>query len=536
MKFCINELENIKTSLNGKVKTPMYDVKKIKENTEKAPKWLHFGAGNIFRAYIGKMAQTLLEKGLEDTGIIVAESFDTEIIDKVYTPYDNLTMLVTLYKDGAFENEIIGSIVDTVKADSEKEKLEKIAAAPSLQMISFTITEKGYNLKTPSGEFMKVVEEDFAAGPAAPKHIMGLLTSLLYTRYKAGKLPVSLVSMDNCAGNGDRIKAAVHEIASQWIKNGFIEKEFMDYLSDDSMTAFPVSMIDKITPRPAEVIEKHLEDLGFEDMDIVVTSRNSYTAPFVNAEAPQYFIVEDKFPNGRPQIEASEAGVYVTERETVEKTERMKVTTCLNPLHTTLAVYGCIFNYKTIYETVSDPLLNKLIKEIGYNEALPVVENPGIVDPKAFIDEVVNERFPNPYIPDQPERIATDTSQKVGIRFGETLKAYMNSDTLNISDIKYIPLVYAGWFRYLMGIDDKGNERSISSDPMLDMLKEQIAGVEFGKPESYKGQLKEILKNKLIFGVDLEEAGLAELTEEYFVQMLAGTDAVYNTLKKYLAD
>ena len=126
MKLCIDELDNIKNSLTGKIKTPVYDIKKIKENTEKTPKWLHFGAGNIFRAYIGKMDQILIEKGLENTGIIVAESFDTEIIDKVYTPYNNLTMLVTLYKDGAFKNEIIGSIVDTIKADEEKEKLKKM--------------------------------------------------------------------------------------------------------------------------------------------------------------------------------------------------------------------------------------------------------------------------------------------------------------------------------------------------------------------------------------------------------------------------
>ena len=125
MKLCIDELDNIKNSLAEKIKTPVYDIKKIKENTEKTPKWLHFGAGNIFRAYIGKMDQILIEKGLENTGIIVAESFDTEIIDKVYTPYNNLTMLVTLYKDGAFKNEIIGSIVDTIKADEEKEKLKK---------------------------------------------------------------------------------------------------------------------------------------------------------------------------------------------------------------------------------------------------------------------------------------------------------------------------------------------------------------------------------------------------------------------------
>lgn len=536
MKLCIDELNNIKNSLTEKVKTPIYDIKKIKENTEKTPKWLHFGAGNIFRAYIGKIDQVLIEKGLEDTGIIVAESFDTEIIDRIYTPYNNLTMLVTLYKDGAFENEIIGSIVDAIKVDTEKEKLKKIAVAPSLQMISFTITEKGYNLKNPTGDYIKVIEDDFSAGPNSAKHVMSLLTSLLYARYKAGSLPVTMVSMDNCSGNGDKIKAAVLDIAEHWIKNNYIEEEFMSYLSDENKITFPITMIDKITPRPAEVIEKHLEGLGLENMDIIVTSKNSYTAPFVNAEAPQYFIVEDKFPNGRPQLELSEAGVYITDRETVEKTERMKVTTCLNPLHTTLAIYGCIFNYKTIYDTVNDPLLNKLIKEIGYNEALKVVEDPSILDPKTFINEVVNERFPNPYIPDQPERIATDTSQKMGIRFGETIKAYMNSSTLKVSDLKYIPLVYAGWFRYLLGIDDQGNTRSISSDPMLEVLKENLISIEFGNSKSYNGQLRKILRNKIIFGVDLEEVGLTDLIEEYFIQMIAGKNAVYNTLTKYLTD
>ena len=65
-----------------------------------------------------------------------------------------------------------------------------------------------------------------------------------------------------------------------------------------------------------------------------------------------------------------------------------------------------------------------------------LLENPGILDPKAFIDEVVNERFPNPFIPDQPERIATDTSQKVGIRFGETIKSYLNSKDLDVKTSK----------------------------------------------------------------------------------------------------
>lgn len=534
MKLNLNEIENIKKMKD--ITTPAYNIETVKENTMKAPKWLHFGAGNIFRAYVGKMQQNLLNKGLENTGIIVAESFDTEIIDKVYKPHDNLTLSVTLSKDGNFSTEVIGSIVESLKIDAHREELKNIVKAPSLQMISFTITEKGYNLKTPDGKYMNIIEEDFKNNPEKAKHIMGIVTELLYVRFKSGAHPIALVSMDNCAGNGDRVKGAVQDIAENWLKNGFVEKEFIYYISDETKVSYPISMIDKITPRPAQVVKEHLESMGFEGMDIVVTDKNSYTASFVNAEVAEYFVVEDKFPNGRPELEKADAGVYVTDRETVEKTERMKVTTCLNPLHTTLAVFGCLLNEKTIYDAVSNPYLNKLIKKIGYEESLKVVDDPKILSPKEFIDEVINERFANRFIPDQPERIATDTSQKVGIRFGETIKAYLNDKDLNVEDIKYIPLVYAGWFRYLLGVDDSGEKRSISSDPMLETLQKEMAGIEFGKPDSYKGQLKRILRNKMIFGVDLEDIGMGDKVESYFVEMLNGKDAVMNTLKKYLAE
>ncbi|MGL5229767.1 MAG: mannitol dehydrogenase family protein, partial [Cetobacterium sp.] len=107
-------------------------------------------------------------------------------------------------------------------------------------------------------------------------------------------------------------------------------------------------------------------------------------------------------------------------------------------------------------------------------------------------------------------------------------------ETLDVKSLKYIPLVLAGWFRYLLGVDDKGLERSISSDPMLEMLKNELSGIEFGKPETYTGQLKNVLTNERIFGVNLEEVGLSELIENYFVEMLSGEDAVRNTLHKYL--
>ena len=216
-------------------------------------------------------------------------------------------------------------------------------------------------------------------------------------------------------------------------------------------------------------------------------------------------------------------------------TERMKVTTCLNPLHTALAVYGCLLGYTSIAEEMRDPELVKLVKAIGYTEGLPVVTDPGIIKPKAFIDEVVKKRLPNPFIPDMPQRIATDTSQKVGIRFGETIKAYMASPTLDVQSLKAIPLALAGWLRYLIAVDDKGEAMAVSSDPLLATLQEQLAGVTLGDSSTVDGKLEPILSNANIFGVDLVKAGLAEKIIGYVKEMLHGAGAVRRTLKKYMA-
>ena len=130
--------------------------------------------------------------------------------------------------------------------------------------------------------------------------------------------------------------------------------------------------------------------------------------------------------------------------------------TCLNPLHTALAIYGCLLGYTLIADEMKNPLLKKMVEIIGYREGLPVVVDPGILDPKQFIDEVVTKRIPNPFMPDTPQRIATDTSQKLPIRFGETIKAYKESSRLSLEDLHIIPLVFAGWLRYLMAVDDQG--------------------------------------------------------------------------------
>lgn len=520
-----------------KIELPDFDIEDVFKNTYQAPVWVHFGAGNIFRGYIAALAQDLLEKKDVKTGVIAAEMFDYEIIDRIYRPYDNLCLVVTADAKGNLQKRVIASVTEALKCDPVFEddwaRLVEIFKSASLQMVTFTITEKGYNILDLEGNYLPQVKEDINNGPNKPRSTMGKITSLLYVRYKNGKYPIAVVSLDNCSRNGEKLYNSIFQIAKEWVNNRLVEEDFLEYLQNPSKVSFPWSMIDKIVPRPSESIKKLLEKDGLEGMEIICTSRNTYIAPFVNTERSQYLVIEDSFPNGRPPLE--KAGVYFTDRQTVENSERMKVQTCLNPLHTALAIFGCLLGYKTIYEEVKDSCLKKLIEKIGYEEGLPVVVNPGIINPEEYIKEVIEERFPNPYIPDTPQRIATDTSQKIPIRFGETIKAYVESPHLDVKSLKFIPLVIAGWIRYLMCIDDSGRTFEPSPDPLLDELKKYVEGIELGKNvENIKEKLRPILSNRTIFMVDLFEAGIAEKVIGYFKEMTESIGAVRRTLEKYL--
>ena len=224
-----------------------------------------------------------------------------------------------------------------------------------------------------------------------------------------------------------------------------------------------------------------------------------------------------------------------TARKTVDKVEKMKVCTCLNPLHTALAVFGCLLGYDLISKEMKDETLKKLVEGIGYKEGLPVVINPGILDPKDFIDTVLNIRVPNPFMPDTPQRIATDTSQKLAIRFGETIKAYAASPELDTADLKLIPLVFAGWLRYLMAVNDNGETFALSPDPLLDTVCPYVADITLGSDFDAKAKLKPVLENAKIFGVNLYDVHMAELVCDYFKEMTAGKGAVRKTLEKYTA-
>ena len=120
------------------------------------------------------------------------ETFDYDVVDKIYDPYDNLGLSVILHGDGTREYKVLGSLAEAVKGTVSRSKavepVKKIFASKSLQLVSFTITEKGYALQKADGTWFPFVESDIKNGPEQVTGAMAVLVAMLLERYKAGKI------------------------------------------------------------------------------------------------------------------------------------------------------------------------------------------------------------------------------------------------------------------------------------------------------------------------------------------------------------
>ena len=211
-------------------KLPSFDIEATARRTKEAPAWLHIGAGNIFRIFLAGLQQDLLESGSTDTGIVVYESYDEGIIPASFTPYDNLTLAVILGTDGSVKKRVIASIADAFHSDLTR--LCQVIAQPSLQMISFTVTEKGY------------ATTNICLSPDKAITAMEQVTAGLLSRYQTGGPPLALVAMDNFAENGTRVANAMRAIAKAWHESNQAPSGFIEYVQAQ---AYPWTMIDNHT-------------------------------------------------------------------------------------------------------------------------------------------------------------------------------------------------------------------------------------------------------------------------------------------------
>lgn len=522
------------------VRLPQADVEATRRAGIEQPRWIHFGGGNLYRAFHAQVAQDVIDAGGMDRGVVVVETFQPFTVDKVYRPYNCDILQVIMDEDGTLDQRILsctaGALFGNPQRAEDYQQLVGYFESPELQMATFTITEKGYALRNAAGDLFPCVAKEIADGPAGAASTMGIVAALLLARYNAGAAPIALVSTDNFSQNGRRFREAVLAVAQGWFSAGHVAQEFLDYLMDESRVSFPWTMIDRITPNPAPATEEALKAQGWEDLPLIPTGTGVSFAGFANTERTCYLVVEDGFPNGRPALEVG--GVILTDRETVDRADTMKVTACLNPLHTALAVFGCLLGYTKIADEMANPHLRRLVERLGYDEGMPVVVNPGVIDPKDFIDTLITHRLPNPALPDAPQRIAQDTSQKMPIRYGRTINAYAAAG-LDAGKLECVPLVIAGWLRYLLAVDDEGAAFTPSPDPMLEQLQDLLAqgGVALGvtDPAAVHAAVEPVLSNAEIFDCDLYQAGLGEKIERAFCELNAGPGAVARVLAARMA-
>jgi fructuronate reductase len=337
----------------GEITLPKFNVREMVARTKAGAQWMHFAPSNLFTGEIAPRAQELLDEGLMQTGIVGVETWDEEIVTKVLHPHDNLRLRVVMPPDVADQSiSVIASLADSLAAATQWEGVLAYFAQPSLQMVTVTCTEKGYGIANPA------VEADVEAGPGSrPSHIMSIAAAGAFHRFShGGAAPLAFVSMDNCSENGKLFQEAVMSIISRWHAAGKVGDDFLSYMSDPSKISFPWTMIDRITPRPDAGTVAKLTELGVADMDVVQTTKGTFIAPFSNTEHISYLAVQDAFPNGRPPLEKTGV-IFAPDTEGVAAYEAMKVGTCLNPLHTTLAVFGCLLGHESIAGEMADPEL-----------------------------------------------------------------------------------------------------------------------------------------------------------------------------------
>ena len=275
-----------------------------------------------------------------------------------------------------------------------------------------------------------------------------------------------------------------------------------------------------------------LADDGFEDNYTIVTEKHTFTAPFVNAEETQYLCIEDHYTNGRPPLELG--GVLYCDRETVDKIEKMKVCTCLNPLHTAMSIYGCMLGYTLISAEMADEDLRCLYPEDRLYRGYACCGRSRRAEPLR-----VHRRCHQPPSA-QPLHARCSPAYRyrylseAGYPLRRDHQGLRGSAVWISPTLMLIPLVLAGYARYLKGIDDNGQPFEIFS-PIRCWLscRPSSAPLEVKEGEQDFSCLKALYSRADVFGVDLYAVGLGEKIEGMVKELYAGNGAVRKTLHKY---
>jgi mannitol-1-phosphate/altronate dehydrogenase len=422
-------------ALAGKAAIPRYDRDAL------VPRIVHVGLGHFHRAHQALYLEELIALGLSDAGI-----FEINLVEDPY-PIGEIAgeqdCLYTLISRGSGEEEqvrVIGSILGYLNAvrDGTETVLARIAA-PETAVLSLTVTEKGYCFDMASGEPAwdnPLLVRDLE-NPGAPVTMPGFIAAALNRRRETNGLPLTIMSCDNFPSNGRVLKTCIVSFCRKawpglvpWI---------------DENVAFPLSMVDRITPATAPETLRYLADnFGMEDRWPVC------------CEDFRQWVLEDNFklpegPKGgvsfRPG-DLSRVGVQVVKE--VEPYELMKIR-LLNGSHSALSYPAYLLGHRGVAEAALDPLVGNFIRRHYMEEITATLLPVEGIDLNVYKDTLLS-RFSNKNIGDTVLRLAQDGSKKIPISVLNPLIEAIRKGL----DHRAIVLALAFWARFLDGTDEAG--------------------------------------------------------------------------------
>ena len=415
------------------VAQPNYDRARI------TPGIVHLGIGAFHRAHMAVYVEKLLHRTPQ--WAIVGASLRHPDTKRALTPQDGLYTVAVRDAAGT-KCQIVGSIMGLLDAGSERGRLLDVMSHPAINIISLTVTEKGY-CHDPATGLLDERHPDIVhdiRDPDAPVSAPGLLVAAIDRRRRAGTAPFTVMSCDNLPSNGKTAARIVTRLAE--IRSA----ELGEYVRAN--VAFPSTMVDRIVPATTDADRREVgEMIGLEDAWPVVTE------PF------SQWVIEDKFPSGRPPFH--EVGAQMV--TDVEPYELMKLR-LLNGSHSTLAYLGVLAGHDYVADAIRAPGFGPLIKGLMTQEVMPTLHMPG-VDLNAYRDELLG-RFANPALKHRTSQIAMDGSQKLPQRLLGTIRDRLAAD----QSITWLSLGVAAWMRYVTGRDEKNGPIDVR-DPLAKRLR-----------------------------------------------------------------
>lgn len=369
-----------RTAIPDTIRQPQYDRAAQKCGI------VHFGIGAFHRAHQAVYTDDAMNAGDRDWAIAGVSLRSAGVADQL-NPQDGLYTLSERSGQGT-AIRLIGAVCEVLVASRQREAVIAAIASPDTQIVSFTITEKGY---------CRAAGGNLDPALAGPGSVYDYLAEGLARRMAAGHAGLTLLCCDNLADNGaqlSRLLAAhlqgVDPALAEWMQ---------------SRCKCPSTMVDRIVPATTNANRQALEkQIGFRDEATVLTE------PFTQ------WVIEDNFAGPRPRWEIG--GAQFTRDVRPFETAKLRM---LNGAHSALAYLGIARGHEFVHQAIVDPALFPVVDRIMRLEAATSLAPAPGQDLSSYADALI-VRFANPALNHRLRQIAMDGSQKIPQRWLETLR------------------------------------------------------------------------------------------------------------------